>query len=110
MSSITYNHIKSYRVLAYAYFDNKCQRCGKTKKLRIHHKDENSSNNDLSNLTLLCSECHGLEHRKGSRPKKGVNSECKKCGHSWLYTGKNPMASCPCCGSKIKINKIKKND
>ena len=106
MSSATYNHIKSYRVLAYAYFNNKCVECNSIKNLRIHHKDKNSSNNNLSNLTLLCSKCHGNAHSFGSRPKEGIIVKCKKCEYSWMYTGKNPMAPCPCCCSKIKTGKI----
>ena len=42
----------------------KCERCGYNKPeiLQIHHKDRNTSNNDLSNLELICPNCHYEEH------------------------------------------------
>lgn len=42
----------------------KCECCGLTEwlqqpiNLEVHHKDGNRSNNDLSNLQLLCPNCH----------------------------------------------------
>ena len=41
-----------------------CERCGYSKKeiLHLHHKDRNRSNNDLSNLELICPNCHYEEH------------------------------------------------
>ena len=42
----------------------KCKNCNFVDKrvLIVHHKDRNRSNNDLSNLELLCRNCHYLEH------------------------------------------------
>ena len=40
---------------------NHCQLCNKEisgHRRHIHHKDKNRANNDLSNLMLLCAECH----------------------------------------------------
>jgi 5-methylcytosine-specific restriction endonuclease McrA len=46
----------------------KCQRCGfmpeATIQLELHHIDRNNRNNDLSNLELICANCHRLEHIK----------------------------------------------
>lgn len=44
----------------------KCERCGFDNiiALEVHHKDRNRENNDLSNLEVLCCNCHTLEHRK----------------------------------------------
>lgn len=45
----------------------KCERCGfdSVKQiLGIHHKDRNRKNNDLSNLEVLCPNCHSTEHSK----------------------------------------------
>ena len=45
----------------------KCQRCGYSKMpnlLGVHHKDRNRLNNDLSNLEILCPNCHSEEHAK----------------------------------------------
>ena len=36
----------------------KCELCGKKIKLIIHHKDGNRHNNGLSNLQVLCTNCH----------------------------------------------------
>ena len=46
---------------------NQCARCGfdKVKQiLGVHHKDRNRHNNDLSNLEVLCPNCHSIEHMK----------------------------------------------
>ena len=46
---------------------NKCNRCSydkQTKILGIHHKDRDRNNNELSNLEVLCPNCHSLEHLK----------------------------------------------
>ena len=46
---------------------NTCERCGydaHPKILGVHHKDRNRNNNDMSNLEVLCPNCHSLEHMK----------------------------------------------
>jgi len=46
---------------------NKCQRCGfdeYPKILGVHHKDRNRNNNTISNLEILCPNCHSIEHKK----------------------------------------------
>ena len=46
---------------------SKCERCGYSEHLSIlgvHHKDRNRKNNDLSNLEVLCPNCHSMEHSK----------------------------------------------
>lgn len=42
----------------------KCGRCeySKIEILQIHHKDRNRDNNELSNLELICPNCHYEEH------------------------------------------------
>lgn len=40
----------------------KCERCGSTNHLLVHHKDRNRDNNKISNLELLCKSCHQQEH------------------------------------------------
>jgi len=44
----------------------KCERCGIEHPclLQVHHIDENRKNNDLSNLIILCANCHLLAHCK----------------------------------------------
>jgi hypothetical protein len=44
-----------------------CERCGFSEFpdiLGIHHKDRNRHNNALSNLEVLCPNCHSIEHMK----------------------------------------------
>lgn len=45
-------------------FNNECVVCGKKEGLHIHHKDENSSNNQISNLVVLCGVCHKKTHMR----------------------------------------------
>jgi 5-methylcytosine-specific restriction endonuclease McrA len=42
----------------------KCEKCGMNDKriLNLHHKDRNRSNNIRENLSLLCWNCHALDH------------------------------------------------
>ena len=46
--------------------EKKCERCGLKEwqgfgiPLELHHKDGNKKNNDLSNLEILCPNCHAL--------------------------------------------------
>lgn len=45
----------------------KCNRCNYNNEpliLGVHHKDRNRNNNDISNLEILCPNCHSLEHLK----------------------------------------------
>jgi len=41
-----------------------CERCGYNKHeiLHVHHKDRNRNNNKVSNLELICPNCHYEEH------------------------------------------------
>lgn len=41
-----------------------CERCGYKRDipLPVHHKDRNRSNNNDSNLEVLCVSCHNKEH------------------------------------------------
>lgn len=41
-----------------------CERCGyaKLEILHVHHRDRNRNNNHLSNLELICPNCHYEEH------------------------------------------------
>jgi|SRR3989304_1487317 len=55
--SITY-----YRKLFEEQLTKKCQCCGSTRYLCVHHKDRERSNNDLDNLEVLCKSCHQKEH------------------------------------------------
>lgn len=59
--------------------DWKCEMCGlnewmgKTLPLEVHHIDGNNYNNELSNLQILCPNCHSLTNNWRSRNKKGYD-------------------------------------
>lgn len=64
----------SSRMLAYIILEKeyKCERCGSTRNVDVHHKDGNFSNNTPENLVVLCRSCHAKEHQH--------KSLCKICG------------------------------
>ena len=63
------------RVLALRYGFNlsKCSICKKKDRTVVHHVDENTNNNKLENLRILCFKCHNQLHGCGveTRFKKG---------------------------------------
>ena len=36
----------------------KCDKCGTDRKIEIHHKDRDITNNSVDNLIPLCKNCH----------------------------------------------------
>lgn len=54
------------RLISEGYKEHKCECCGNAEwmgkkiPLEVHHKDGNKKNNNLSNLELLCPNCHAL--------------------------------------------------
>ncbi len=56
---------KDYRAKALRELPHVCVRCSfsNVNALEVHHKDKNRSNNDISNLEILCANCHSIEHR-----------------------------------------------
>lgn len=63
-----------------------CEACGFTKRLHVHHCDQNPANNDPSNLQTLCQHCHDFWHTTAKRlgrpaalrmPSLGLQSELK---------------------------------
>lgn len=55
----------TYRRIAFAIKPKKCERCGYAAHeaaIVVHHIDRNRSNNDISNLEILCANCHAIEH------------------------------------------------
>lgn len=58
----------------------KCERCGKKMKKGIwhfHHKDGNPSHNTVSNIILICPNCHAELHHK-ERLRKASKKTKKK--------------------------------
>jgi len=57
----------THKTLAHRkYLSDTCSKCGfqpiHMSQLDVHHLDHNHKNNDPSNLTTLCANCHRLEH------------------------------------------------
>lgn len=48
----------------------KCEICGATNGLNLHHRDENPFHNTEDNWQVLCQDCHGNSHTKfNNQPK-----------------------------------------
>jgi hypothetical protein len=46
-------------IWAYEQFKKKrCEDCGSTKYLLVHHIDKNRNNNKLENIKTVCAKCH----------------------------------------------------
>lgn len=56
----------SYREKAFRHYKPVCALCSFNNllALEVHHIDKDRLNNDISNLIILCANCHTLEHRK----------------------------------------------
>jgi DNA-directed RNA polymerase subunit RPC12/RpoP len=39
-----------------------------------------------------------------------VRVVCPRCGYQWLYKGGLMRATCPNCGSKVKVGKVGERD
>ena len=42
-----------------------CDINGKNKKLFVHHLDGNHENDNIENLSIVCSKCHNIIHKRG---------------------------------------------
>ena len=68
------------RLIKEGYFEDRCQKCGWSEKpigaeftpCELHHKDGNSHNHCLTNLELICPNCHSLtdNYRSKNRAHK----------------------------------------
>ena len=74
------SRVQSYklkrRLLSEGVFDSVCMQCGRTTwldrpiPLELHHRDGNALNNTLSNLALLCPNCHAFTETYRGKNKK----------------------------------------
>ncbi len=60
-----YGTSEEYRAIAFRYLKHICNRCNYSdiRALEVHHIDRNRHNNDISNLEILCANCHTIEHK-----------------------------------------------
>jgi len=49
---------------------HKCQQCGQTYDLLVHHIDKDRSNNSASNLVVVCMSCHAIIHKRITNIRK----------------------------------------
>jgi hypothetical protein len=54
--------IGDYSKRGFEHYGRICNRCQSTKFVLVHHKDEDRTNNDLTNLEVLCKRCHQKHH------------------------------------------------
>ena len=71
---IASSHLK-HKLIQYRIKEYKYERCKQTEwlempiPLELHHVDGNHSNNSLSNLEILCPNCHSLTHNHRGKKK-----------------------------------------
>ena len=56
-----WNSSQNYRLKAFKEYPHRCFICGwdeDERILEVHHNDEDRTNNELTNLTILCPTCH----------------------------------------------------
>lgn len=89
-----------------------CERCASVNQLQRHHKDRDPTNNDLSNIEVLCQRCHFEEHMSDGTWGIGLVEpvNCKVCGASFkpTYKGKGCTVCSPECHrewGRICVNK-----
>lgn len=101
----------------------KCQRCGSTKSLVVHHKDrkgrgDRRPHNEMANLETLCRACHIQEHRDEliakrrangwKQPKPGRWSRkwdaCRRCNTTKIqHASHGYCRNCKYYENKVKI-------
>lgn len=88
--------------------ERKCEECGlsewrgKEIKLQLHHVDGNHFNNDITNLKILCPNCHSQTENYCGRNRivKKDNTEfyCSNCGKKLYRKAKSGL-----CADCIKV-------
>lgn len=95
------SHLLRVRLLEEKIFKHECSRCfrttwqGETIPLELNHIDGNHYDNTLSNLQLLCPNCHALTPHYKGRGKRLKNTKCKY-GH-WFEVAKTGRRFCRTC-------------
>lgn len=73
------SHALKLRLIKEQLLEKRCSNCGLTEwlgesiPLELHHIDGNHANNNLSNLSLLCPNCHALtDNYRGKNRDRGT--------------------------------------
>lgn len=102
-----------YKKLIESGRECKCEICGikdwqnKSIILQVHHKDGNPKNNDLSNLQILCPNCHSQTDNYCSKNRKVEKKHfyCKNCGKE--ITERTITGLCRNCWNQTEIKASK---
>src|SRR5262249_16031546 len=89
-NSIYHTHRLRERLIAEGVFKARCSSCLRSQWLRkpivlgLHHVDGNRKNNLLSNLQILCPNCHSMTHNWKGRATKGKKRKAQHRGPTSL--------------------------
>lgn len=108
------SHKLRNKLIEFGYKENKCELCGisewmgKPVKLQLHHIDGDHYNNELSNLQILCPNCHSMTDNFGVYNSKRVKEVlvCTECGIKISRNSKSGL--CASCSHKHKRKNAKK--
>lgn len=106
-----YKDYESLKHYIYEICGEKCTRCDdyiRFDRSHMHHMDGDKSNNDPSNLTILCPHHHALEHDKevcGCGNLVPINPH----NHRPYWYAPNGQAYCHSCKERKVIFYLRKN-
>lgn len=82
-----YKHGKSSVVYRAMIAKEKCENCGTTENLGIHHKNNDHYDNNPENLQILCVSCHLSLHKKAwwAAKKAGLPTPKSNGPMSWKH-------------------------
>lgn len=96
---------------------SKCELCGATKNIGIHHLDGNKKNNELSNLISVCQSCHISKYHNdgGCNRKMPLNDDAVRMYNAGLtieciaqyYTVSPSAVSLHLKGKGVKTRSVK---
>lgn len=75
------------RAKAHRHVRPRCERCGKTGRLHVHHVDEDPFNNTPSNLRTLCASCHRHMHSPNFIAATAMRKPCTYCARPSAKAG-----------------------
>lgn len=110
----TNSHKLRNKLIEFGYKESKSELCGisewlgKPVKLQLHHIDGNHDNNELSNLQILCPNCHSMTDNFGvynSKRAKEPTLVCSECGIKISSHSKSGL--CVSCSHKHKRENAK---
>lgn len=105
------------KLFKYGLFEKKCYNCNRTAwmnnsiPLQLHHKNGDSKNNTIDNLTILCPNCHSLtdtwtSKNVSSKPKKSQNKKGQN-KKDITYETIIYIKTCPNCSNEFEAKEEK---